>query len=93
MEDERQVSTFLYCLGDDMEDVLNTTKITLENKKYSKVLDVFDEYFKVLKNIIFEQACFNKRCQLLNESVEQFITEVHHLGDNCEFGVMKEELN
>ena len=24
--------------------------------------------------------------------MEQFITEVHHLGDNCEFGVMKEEL-
>jgi len=29
--------------------------------------------------------------QLSNESVEQFITEVHQLGDNCKFGAMKEE--
>ena len=36
--------------------------------------------------------CFNKRCQLPNESVDQFITEVYRLGDNCEFGAMKEEL-
>ena len=35
---------------------------------------------------------FNKRCQLPNESVDQFITEVYHLGDNCEFGAMKEKL-
>ena len=27
-----------------------------------------------------------------NESVDQFITEVYCLGDNCEFGAMKEEL-
>ena len=91
--DERQVSTLLYCLGDDAEDVLNTTRITPEDKKkYSKVLDAFDEHFKVRKNIIFEWARFNKRCQLPNESVEQFITEVHRLGDSCEFGLMKEEL-
>ena len=43
------------------------------------------------KNLIFEQARFNKRSQLPNESVEQFITEIHRLGDNCEFGEMKEE--
>ena len=49
-------------------------------------------YFKVQKNIIFERAHFNKRCQLPNESVEQFITEAHRIGDNCKFGVMKEEL-
>ena len=30
--------------------------------------------------------------QLPNKSVEQFITDVHHLTDNCEYGVMKEEL-
>ena len=91
--DESQVSTLRYCLGDDAEEILDTTRITSEDKKkYSKVLDTFDDYFKVRKNIIFERACFNKRCQLPNESVDQFITEVYCLGDNCEFGAMKEEL-
>ena len=55
-------------------------------------MEAFDDYFKVWKNIIFERACFNKRYQLPNKSINQFITEVHHLGDNCEFGAMKEEL-
>ena len=91
--DERQVSTFLYCLGDDAEDILDTTRITSEDKKkYNKVVDAFDDYFKFRKNIIFELAHFNKRCQLPNESVEQFITDVHRLADNCEYGVMKKEL-
>jgi len=46
-EDECQVSTLLYCLGDDAGDVMNTTRIMPEDKKYSKVLDAFDEHFKV----------------------------------------------
>ena len=92
-KDERQVSTLLYCLGDDAKEILDTTRITSENKKkYSKVLDTFDDYFKVRKNIIFKWTHFNKRYQLPNKSVDQFITGVHRLGDNCEFGAMKEEL-
>ena len=46
----------------------------------------------VRKNIIFEKERFTKRCQLLNKSTEQFITEIHRLGETCEFGPMKEEL-
>ena len=76
--DEQQVSNLLYCLREDAEDVLDTTRISAENKKkYSKVIEVFDDYFEVRKNIIFEGMYFNKRCQLPNESVKQFITEVH----------------
>jgi len=53
------------------EDVLDTKKITSENKKKdSKIVDAFDNYFKMQKNLIFEWACFNKRCQLPNESVK-----------------------
>ena len=51
--DECQVTTLLYCLGDDAEDVLDPTRITADNKKYSKVVDAFDDYFKVQKDIIF----------------------------------------
>ena len=45
--DELQVSTLLYCLRDDVEEILDATRITSEDKKYSKVLEVFDDYFKV----------------------------------------------
>ena len=89
----RQVSTLLYCLGEDAEDVLDTTRISGEDKKkYNKVVETFDNYFEVRKNVIFEHARFNKRNQLPDESVEQFITEIHRMAESCEFGVMKDEL-
>ena len=44
------------------------------------------------KNIIYERARFNQRSQLLGESADRFITEIHRLAENCEFGRMKDEL-
>ena len=89
----RQVSTLLYCLGPGAEEVLDTTRIFEEDKqKYDKVVDEFDKYFKVKKNLIYERARFNQRSQLLDESADHFITEIHRLADNCEFGQMKDQL-
>jgi len=49
--DERQVSTLLYCLGEDAEDMLDTTRISAEEKKkYAKVVVAFDAHFKVRKH-------------------------------------------
>ena len=54
--DERQANTLLYCLGADAEDILSTTNISTENrKKYQKVLEKFDEFFAVRRNVIFER--------------------------------------
>ena len=55
-------------------------------------MEAFDNYFEVHKNVIFERARFNKRNQLSDESVEQFITEIHRMAESCEFGVMRDEL-
>ena len=73
--------------------MLDTTRISEDDKKkYEKVIDDFDKYFKVKKNVIYERARFNQRCQLLDESADHFITEIHRLADNCEFGDMKDQL-
>ena len=51
----RQVSTLLYCLGEEAEDVLSSTNIQEEDKTdYSKVLEKFNGFFKVRKNVILE---------------------------------------
>ena len=58
-DDERQVSTLLYCLG-EADDVLTSTNITAENrKKFADIIAKFDDFFKVRKNVIFERARFN----------------------------------
>jgi len=66
----RQVSTLLYCLGEEADDILASTNITDEDrKKYSEVLAKFDGYFKVRKKVIFERARFNRREQEEDETV------------------------
>ena len=93
-EDEsRQVNTLLYCLGEEADDVLASTNITDEGKKkYATVVEKFDAFFQVRKNVIFERARFNRRNQLDGESIEQYITVLYRLVDSCEYGTLKEEM-
>ena len=91
--EERQISTLLYCMGEKAEDVLRSTAISDENlKKFGKVIDQFDEFFKVRKNVIFERARFNRRSQLEGESVEEFITALYQLVENCDYGTLQDEM-
>ena len=63
-DDKHQVSTLLYYLGEEDDDVLTSTNITAESrKKFADVLQKFNEFFQVRKNVIFERARFNQRSQ------------------------------
>ena len=74
-----------------MEEVLVTTHISdNKKKKYQIIIEEFDKYFKVKKNMIYERAHFNRHSQLPEESIDRLITEVHSLTDSCKFGTMKE---
>lgn len=59
--EERQVSTLLYTMGEEADDVLTSTNILAAHRKeYSKVMENFDAFFQVRKNVIFERARFNQ---------------------------------
>ncbi len=89
----RQVDTLLYCMGDEAESVLSSTDITAENReKYDHVIGKFDEYFEVRRNVIFERARFNRRCQQEGETAEQYITELYELIEFCNYGNLKDEM-
>ena len=89
----RQVDTLLYCLGDEAESVLASTNISSDDKKkYEKVIEKFDSYFRVRRNVIFERARFNRRSQKEGESSEQYITELYNLIEFCEYGDLKKEM-
>ena len=67
-EDECQVSTLLYFLGEEANDVPTSTNITVESrKKFADVLQKFVEFFKV---VIFEKAQFNQHSQGETETAE-----------------------
>ena len=51
-DDVRQVSTLLYCLGEEADDILTSINITDDDrKKYFVMLAKFDGHFKVHKNV------------------------------------------
>ena len=90
----RQVSTLLYCMGEEAESVLSSTDITdADRKKYDAVMAKFDAFFQVRRNIIYERAKFNRRVQNEGESVEQFITALFYtLVETCDYGTLKEQM-
>ena len=52
----------------------------------------FDSFFSVRKNVVVEHTKFNKRSQLPDEPVEQFITSLYNLAADCNFGELKDKL-
>ena len=61
---KKQISTLLYCLGEETEAVLASTNATADERKvYDTVMSKFDGFFGIRKNVIFERARFNRRNQ------------------------------
>jgi len=42
--------------------------------------------------MIYERTRFNQRSQLVDEPADHFITNIHRLAENCEFGEMRDQL-
>ena len=73
--------------------MLKSTNFTEEETKtYKIVLEKFDSFFQVRRNVIFERARFNRRCQLPGESVEQYNVELYNLVEHCNYGDLKSEM-
>ena len=90
---QRQVSTLLYCLGQDADDVLRSTNIAEDKRKdYQEVMAKFDAFFGVRRNVIFERACFNRWAQRADESVEQYIAALYRLIETCDYGDLTDEM-
>ena len=54
------MSTLLYSLGSESEDILTLTNVSEEERKsYTSALKHFDDFFKIRHNVIFERARFS----------------------------------
>ena len=89
----KQVSTLMYCLGEEAEAVLSSTNIKeKERTVYATVLYKLESIFQVRRNVIFERARFNRRNQLEGETAEQYIMELYRMSERCNYGRLTEEL-
>lgn len=91
--DANQVTTLVYCMGDEADDVLRGLDLTDgQRQQYDAVRNAFDRHFVPRKNVIYERAKFNKRVQQPAETVDSFITALYALAENCEYGELHDEL-
>ena len=92
-DEEKQLNTLLYCLGEEAGDVFAVSGATDKTKKkYTEAVDTFEKFFGVRKNLIFERARFNSRDQMEGESAEQYLLVLHALARNCDYGQLRDEL-
>ncbi|UYV61067.1 K02A2.6-like, partial [Cordylochernes scorpioides] len=80
-------------MGDNADDILLSCKIASDQlENYNKVIECFESHFIPRRNIIYERARFNQRCQQEGEKVNEFITALHSLAEHCNFGMLHDEL-
>ena len=90
---KKQVNSLLYCLGEQAEVVLTSTNTSAEDRKvYDSVITKLYGFFKVRKNVVFEQAHFNRRNQQQGESAEQYIIVLYELAEDCEYEALYSEM-
>ena len=62
-----------------------------DEKNYAKVIEKFDDHFAPKKNIIHERACFHRRFQKEEKSLEARIRNLYELAEHCEFETQWDE--
>ena len=87
------MNTFIYCMGDEADDILRGLPLTeARRKKYSDVHNSFQAHFTGKKNVIYECARFSMRRQGENETVDSFVTALYVLAEYCTYGALHDEL-
>ena len=82
-----QVSTHIYAMGEEAEDVLASSGLNEEDRnKYDTVKASFERHFMMRHNLIYEWARFNHRKQQRGESVDSFVAALHTLAEHCDYG-------
>ena len=88
-----QVDTLLYAMGSDADDVMLSFHLTDDQAcDYSLVKEKFTRHFVKKRNIIYERARFNTRCQEKDESVDSFVTALHNLAQHCDYRNLHDEM-
>lgn len=92
-EEEAQVNTFIYSMGDEADDILHSFKLSEEDSKsYQTVRDRLNTLFIKKRNIIYERAKFNLRRQEEGEPVDTFVTDLYALAEHCGFKTLHDEM-
>ena len=91
-DEEVQVNTLIYALGDDANDILCSFRLSAESNKYDTVKTKFDAHFAKRQNLIYERAKFNLCRQGNGEPMDSFITAPYRLAKSCGYGNLHDKI-
>ena len=92
-EQATQVNTLVYCMGDEVDDILSSLSLSEDKKKdYGTVKIKLEGHFVKSKNPIYGPVKFNQRRQEEGESIDSFITSLHCLSEHCRYEGLQNEM-
>ena len=78
-EEESQINTLIYAMGDQADDILTSFKLSTSRlKQYHTVKTKFDEHFVVRRSIIFERAKYNRRAKRMTRLLTHLLQRCTH---------------
>ena len=80
-DQEIQVHTMIYTMGDEADDILGSFQLTEQQKKDFSAVKA--SHFVKRENVIYKRAKFNQRRQEEGETVDSFITAMYGLAEHC----------
>lgn len=92
-DEEAQVNTLIYTMGDKGDDILRSFNLSeADKKKYDTVKEKFDSHFVKRRNVIYERAKFNMRKQEEGETIDSFVTALYALAEHCGYADLHDEM-
>ena len=92
-DDKAQTSMFLHIIGDASLDIYNTFEFAQgDEMKLEKVMQKFEKYCMPKRNVTYERHKFFARSQHVNETIDQYATELRNRAQSCEFGELTNSL-
>ncbi|UYV72865.1 K02A2.6-like [Cordylochernes scorpioides] len=91
---QQQRAILLHIIGDLALEIYNTFGFeeNAQSPTIKDILDKYDQYFRPFKNTIYKRYLFFTCEQKLNQTFDDFVTEIKSKAEDCEFENIKDSL-
>ena len=93
-KDNVKIALLLNCGGRGLVDIFNTLSFEgpEDKTKYKYVVAKLSAYFELKQYITYERYIFFIRVQKVDESIDDYVTDLKIKARNCNFGDLKDEM-
>lgn len=92
-QDTVKIAIFLHVIGDEAVEKYDTLGLSEEDgKNYKKVIAAYEKYCVPKKNESINRHLFFHRNQNVDETFDNFLTDLKKLSNDCSFGELQDSL-